>query len=171
MNKHIEYEHKYLIKKDSLNLTWDKKILVYQFFERIEDNSNIQLKIIIDFANSTVKYARIIKKIYSISKSLKDVEYLDETLISTDNLIGVPFVLKKRLISKPYFVDKYIIPSMDKTDLLEIEYEEENLSNPEEIEVIKRVSGEREYMNEYMAKPFNQEDKVVMEYLLKIVRA
>jgi hypothetical protein len=160
-----EEEDKYLIERIPDNYHWDRRVLVYQFFLEIQEKKSHQLKIVFNFKAASINAYYVDKEVISPSESIKESRKVDLSEIDLNKLIGVKFVLKKRAIDEPYFLDTYVVPA-GKT-VLEIEGRIPDETN-HIFGRLKCVSNNTDYLNEFMAVEFTEENRKQLLFLVNI---
>lgn len=161
-----EKERKYLVKdfiKDSL---WDREFIIYQWYDRVEKEK--KTKLIIDLPRLTTKWVRVTKTRLSNAESKKTVEYLNSKDIDLKDLLGEPFVCKRRFLKGKISIDHFIRSNGACDFLLEDEGDEAMLKefvssyNASLTDVTDDIS----YRNTNMTISFSEEDKKQLEFLL-----
>lgn len=161
-----ETERKYLVKSFTKDSLWDREFIIYQWYDRIEKEK--KTKLIIDLPKLTTKWVRVTKKRLSNAESQKTVEYLNSKDIDMKELLGEPFVCKRRFLKGKISID-YFIRSNGVCDyLLEDEGDEAMLQDfvSSYNAFLTDVTDDISYRNTNMTTSFLEEDKKQLEFLL-----
>ena len=95
----LEIEKKYLFDKIITNLQQKYLHIVYQWYVDVSDIFHKKKKIIFDLLKAIVIYVEITKEKKEIGHAKKEVFYLDIKDFKPRDMIGLPFVLKRRSIN------------------------------------------------------------------------
>lgn len=176
IKEHIEIEDKYVLNRIPADIAWDRSVLVYQFFyENSSDSCFTQDKLVINMTKGTVSFCSVTKEILGVNKSNKKTEYKNIDEVNLEELLGRPFVLKRRHIKDNLFFDVYIHgkypENRDRLLMLEIEHEEMD-SMDDYADLLtdsKCVSNLPEYYNENMTVVFTSDHMKELIELRKIL--
>jgi len=166
-----EVERKFIIEDFHKNETWDREFIIFQWFIAHSENQETKLKLIIDLHTFSRKYVRVTKERLSNEEAKKTVDYLDSQAINYLELIGTPFVCKKRSIKKDIHLDKFIHSNEICNFLLEDEGNHKDLENfcqENKIKVIEDVTNNIGYRNVNMTIDFLDEHLSNLKLLLQI---
>lgn len=164
-----ETERKYLVKSFTKDSLWDREFIIYQWYDRVENEK--KTKLIIDLPRLTTKWVRVTKKRLSNAESQKTVEYLNSKDIDLNELLGEPFVCKRRFLKGKISMD-YFIRSNGACDyLLEDEGDEVMLNEfvSSHNAYLTDVTDDISYRNTNMITSFLEEDKKQLEFLLNVL--
>ncbi len=161
-----ETEQKFLMKAMP-DLPWDRSILVYQFFLKINPMSDEEIKVVFNLKDRAVRAYRISKQIIDAFTSEKETKFVDWKDLDFDGLVGLRYVLKKRYILEPYFYDHYMTPEIA-GGVLEVEYNDGSDIDLNGMEVIRGVSREGAYQNRNMAVLFSADDLSKLLFLVTV---
>lgn len=163
-----EQERKYLISNIQKKGLWEKEHIVFQWYLDKNEEGHTKKKIIFDLLKARIIYVEITKEKIEFGKSKKKVNYLDINDFKSEDMIGIPFVLKRRSIQGKLFLDKMISSNGICEYLLEDEDNELKNYHNEEFIVIKDVTSDENYYNQNMGKIFTKQDAEKLDYLLTI---
>ncbi|WCO01138.1 hypothetical protein [Psychroserpens ponticola] len=167
-----EIERKFIIQDFNKEETWDREFIIFQWFVAGSDNIETKLKLIIDLHSLNRKYVRVTKERLSNEAAKKTVDYLDSKAINYSELIGTPFVCKRRSIKKDIHLDKFIYSNGICKFLLEDEGNHEDLENfckENDIKVVEDVTDQVSYRNINMTIDFLDEHLSKLKFLQTIV--
>lgn len=167
MERIIEKEKKYILKSVDKKTQWEKEHLVYQWYYEKSRMSSKKLKIIFDFSNHRIIYVRVTKVLKELGIAEKQVEYLDISTFRAQEMINIPFVLKRRAIRKDIYLDKFIVSNGICKYLLEVEESPITNFSDEEYIIDKEVTQNVAYYNQNMCVNFAQEDADKLNFLLE----
>lgn len=164
----LENEKKFLVKFDSRKQVWDKEHLVYQWYKENSNKGSVKEKLIFDLKKCSIIYVNITKKILELGKSEKKVEYLDLNTFSVDKMLGMPFILKRRVIKDGIFVDRFIRSNGLCKYMVEIEDNSEEVLEQYGIKIMDNVTNDFNYYNQNMCILFDLKDAEYLQFLLNV---
>lgn len=165
-----ETERKYILAQFQKTETWTREFVIYQWYD--EDNPERKLKILFDLVNLYQRWVVVTKERLSNSHSNKKIEYLTPKDIDLTNLIGKPFVMKRRSVLKDICVDEFIRSNGICQYMLEDEGERATLDeivNAMELSLTD-VTDDVRYRNTNMTTIFTDEDLSMLNLLIQIIR-
>ena len=165
-----EKEKKYLIHSFEKKDIWNREHIVYQWFINKSESGSEKVKIIFDLTRLKLIYVRVKKQMIELGNNKKTVEYLDVNQFDPEQMIGIPFVLKRRAIKDDVFLDKFIVSNGITEYLVEYEGKESVRDVCKEISVQKEVTDDINYYNQSMCVPFSKEDAKQLKFLMKIFK-
>lgn len=163
-----EQERKYLISDVCKIGNWDKEHIVYQWYLAVGDGEHTKVKIIFDILRAQIIYVKVLKKMMGNGKINKKVEYLNLLDFSSKDMIGIPFVLKRRSIKGKLFLDKMIRSNDICKYLLEDEANEVSGYQDGELRIQSDVTNDVNYYNQNMCTTFTINDAKYLNFLLTI---
>ena len=164
----LEEERKYLVNNVQKQACWDKEHIVYQWYEECRADKSVKLKLIFDLLMARCVLVRVTKKTIGMGIAEKNIQYLDVSEFNGRNMLGTPFVLKRRAISGTVFLDKFLAANGRCEYLLEVEGEgKDKLMQAKEFEILREVTDDVAYYNQNMCVPFEEEDLQQLTFLLQ----
>ena|GEM_PF-4962277 len=167
MTKQEEYERKYLVSGVVKNKLWDKEHIVYQWYIKRYANGSVKKKIIFDITREKIIYVQVEKNLIEWGKATKNIEYLNIETFNPDEMLGVPFVLKRRAIKNKTFLDKFVESNGITEYLLECE-DDDIGSSSDEYQILRDVTQDARYYNQNMCTAFTQKDADKLRFLLSV---
>lgn len=164
-----EKESKYRVEIKEKTSVWTREFIIYQWYHLRELNYESKFKLIIDLQQLNQKFVKVEKIRTSAVTSDKKVTYLTICDFKNLDLIGVPFVMKRRSIKENIHLDRFIYAHSPSEYLLEIE-DDSNPNDIQEIKIIEDVSEDPTYLNINMTIPFetlHQEELIKWCNILK----
>lgn len=156
--KTFEKEEKYLVKLNGEKELWDKEYIIYQWYLTASYEENTKIKVIFDFQTLKSRLVKVRKMRVKDNIFEKDIKCLDKDEIDFSELIGCPFVAKRRSIRKNIFLDRFIKSNGLCEYLLEIEdasEENENNNLLNNIILLKNVKNDPRYYNQNLCILFD----------------
>ena len=163
-----ETEKKFLVGNVRKQAPWPKEQIVYQWYTHLEAGSHTKKKLIFDLATQRIRYVEVTKKSESPGTNSKEVKYFDIEDFSSKELIGVPFVLKRRSIKDKLFLDVFLRSNGICRYLLEDESDGGGTAPDGEYEILQEVTDDIRYYNQAMTTAFTEDDAGKLDYLLNI---
>lgn len=163
-----EKESKFLINVLEKGSTWNREFIIYQWYEKSEGNYESKYKLIIDLLSLEQKFVKVEKTRTGEMTSDKRVTYFSSTDFKNIELIGMPFIMKRRSIQgNDIHLDKFIYSNKACNYLLEVENEDVEVQQLNGIEIVQNVSTNKSYLNIQMAIPFQTTHKEELNFLFK----
>ena len=163
-----ETEKKFLVGNVRKDAPWPKEQIVYQWYTHLEAGIHTKKKLIFDMATQKIRYVEVTKKSESLGTNSKEIKYFNVEDFSSKELIGVPFVLKRRSIREKLFLDVFLRSNGICRYLLEDESDGGGTAPDGEYEVLQEVTDDIRYYNQAMTTAFTEDDADKLDYLLSI---
>ena len=166
-----ETEKKFLVGNVRKQAPWPKEQIVYQWYTHLEAGAHTKKKLIFDLATQRIRYVEVTKKSESLGTNSKEIKYFNIEDFSSKELIGIPFVLKRRSIKDKLFLDVFLRSNGICKYLLEDESDGGGTAPDGEYEVLQEVTDDIRYYNQAMTTAFTEDDAGKLDYLLSIFHA
>ena len=166
-----ESEKKFLVGNVRKQAPWPKEQIVYQWYTHLETGAHTKKKLIIDLATQRIRYVEVTKKSESLGANSKEIKYFNVEDFSSKELIGLPFVLKRRSIKDKLFLDVFLRSNGICKYLLEDESDGGGTAPDGEYEILQEVTDDIRYYNQAMTTAFTEDDAGKLDYLLSIFHA
>lgn len=165
----LESERKYKLQSFNKDSLWEREFIIYQWYDK--DDAERKTKVIIDLKSFSAKWVRVTKHRLSNCESKKEVEYLSQSDVDIDGLVGQCFVCKRRSLRGKISVDYFVRSNDTCKYLLENEGDLASLQKiSDELGVyLEDVTDDIAYRNTNMTTQFTFEDKEQMLFLLNIL--
>ena len=163
-----ETERKFLVGNVRKVAPWPKEQIVYQWYTHLEEGVHTKKKLIFDLATQKIRYVEVTKKSESLGTNSKEIKYFNVEDFSSQELIGVPFVLKRRSIMDKLFLDVFLRSNGICRYLLEDESDGGGSAPDGEYEILQEVTDDIRYYNQAMTTAFTEDDADKLDYLLSI---
>ena len=161
-----EQERKFLVSDIDKKRVWEKEHIIYQWYVNKGKDSHTKKKIIFDLLRARIIYVEITKQTTGIGQAIKNVEYLNIKDFSSRDMVGIPFVLKRRSIRGKLFLDRMIGSNGACDYLLEDEANELENYHDGEFTIVKEVTDDDAYYNQNMCREFTGQDAAHLDYLI-----
>ena len=166
-----EIERKFTILDFEKKDNWDREFIIFQWFIENSENKETKLKLIIDMHSFVKTYARITKERISNKEANKKVDYLNSQAINFKDLIGQPFIGKRRSVKNKIHLDKFLFSNGVCRFLLEDEGNHltlENFCSDNQITIVNEVTEYVDYRNINMATEFKIDHFETLETIQKL---
>lgn len=148
-----EDERKYTFNKIEKEVIFPKEVIVCQWYDTIDPE--LETKLVFRLLSGTYSWTKIRKKRTSDTHADKTIEYVDS--VPFDQLLGSPYLCKRRSVVGNIYVDKFIINNGTCCRMLENEGDDNELNQfvkTYRIDKLSEVTSKIEYHSKSLAIPF-----------------
>ena len=148
-----EDERKYYFDSFDKDTLFAKEVLVCQWYD--PNDKELEIKMIFRLFNGTYSWCKIRKRRISDIHADKTIEYVEAQ--SLEDLLGMPFLCKRRSVLGNIYVDRFIVNDGICVNMLENEGDEEELkvfADRFKVQGLREVTSNCNYRSRDMAVPF-----------------